>query len=300
MSLSPEAGLRNTDAVSGNQSSTTSGTTPNSSTKPTDPSSTRLWAAGIPLGPTPQKAGPAFNMEFKGLNGSTVGPVQDWRVRISLQPAAAAMFYSSAITKPLEETNGVVFPYTPQIQISHAARYSDQPITHSNYKSFFYDGSEVQAINITADFTVQNIGEGQYLMAAVHFFRSCTKMFYGNDALAGTPPPMVFLDGYGKAYLPHVPCVITQFSHTMPADVDYVEIPVATAYQLTSNPNQQQSGLIDVSNYGMRTRLPTASSISVILQPVYSRNNISNNFSLENFVSGSLLKDPNSPIGGFL
>jgi hypothetical protein len=36
---------------------------------------------------------------------------------------------------------------------------------------------------------------------------------------------MVFLSGYGANYLPNVPCVVTSFSHTMPSDCDYLEIP---------------------------------------------------------------------------
>ena len=203
---------------------------------------------------------------------------EDWRVRISVQPAIQNIFY----TYPLVPTNGVIFPYTPAVTINHVARYGTSQLTHSNYTSYFYEGSEVQNITINGEFTVQNIAEGQYLIAAIQFFRSCTKMFYGASALAGTPPPMVFLDGYGGTYLPHVPCVITQFSHTMPADVDYVNIPVV--------------------NLGgpATTRLPTNSTLAITLQPIYSRNNVSRNFTVEQFAQGAYLNTNSKTSGGFI
>lgn len=203
---------------------------------------------------------------------------EDWRVRISVQQPIQNIFY----TQPLYTTNGVIFPYTPAVTINHVARYGTSQLTHSNYTSYFYEGSEVQNITINGEFTVQNIAEGQYLIAAIQFFRSCTKMFYGASALAGTPPPMVFLDGYGGTYLPHVPCVITQFSHTMPADVDYVNIPVV--------------------NLGgpATTRLPTNSTLAITLQPIYSRNNVSRNFTVEQFAQGAYLNTNSKTSGGFI
>ena len=203
---------------------------------------------------------------------------EDWRVRIGVQPAIQDIFY----TYPLVPTNGVIFPYTPAVTINHVARYGTSQLTHSNYTSYFYEGSDVQNITINGEFTVQNIAEGQYLMAAVQFFRSCTKMFYGASELAGTPPPMVFLDGYGGTYLPHVPCVITQFSHTMPADVDYVNIPVLNLGGSST------------------TRLPTNSTLAITLQPVYSRNNVSRNFTVEQFARGAYLNTNSQTSGGFI
>jgi hypothetical protein len=186
---------------------------------------------------------------------------------------------------------GVVFPYTPQLSITHAANYSPQKLTHNNYANYFYDNSEVQAITISGEFTVQNVNEGQYLLASVYFFRSVTKMFFGNDPLAGNPPPMVYLNGYGQYYLPNVPCVVTNFSHTMPAEVDYMDIPEPSAVY---DPR--------VNNYRLNnTRLPTTSTMSVTLQPVYSRLSQSQGFSLNDFARGALINKSGSanPASGF-
>ena len=266
----------------------------------TDASAQRLQTINAAQGGTStfsDVAGQVFNFAFQAANGTPLDPEVDWRLRISMAPTVASLFYGSGnnpLMWPLNQTKGVIFPYTPQITVSHAARYGETTLTHSNYKSYFYEGSEVNSINIQADFTVQNIDEGQYYMAVVHFLRACTKMFYGNSPLAGTPPPMVFLDGFGSAMFPHVPCVVTNFTQSLPSDVDYVRVPVATALESIIG-NQ-----IMTNNAGSLVRLPTQSTLTVSLQPIYSRSNISNNFSLERYNSGALIRQPQDGIGGFI
>jgi hypothetical protein len=228
----------------------------------------------------------------------------DWRVRISV--ANPSIFGGGGgIQAPLLETNGVVFPYLPQISVTNSARYTSQQLTHSNYNSYFYDGSEVAPITITGDFTVQNEDEGRYLMAAIYFFRSVTKMFFGKDTLAGNPPPMVFLDGYGENYFPHVGCVVTNFTHTLNPDVDYVPIPVFTSSVATAgsgagvnakSPASSPKQSMSPSASSQVVHLPTTSTISVTVQPIYSRSNTYKNFSLQNFAQGQLLTGK----GGFL
>lgn len=255
-----------------------------------DPSSARLASANITRGAVASAAtgaGTVFNLNFVSTDGTAIPTDADWRVRISMAPATANLFYPSTnpITGPLYQTNGVIFPYTPTVDINHMARWNPTTITHSNYASYFYEGSEIGSITIRGEFTVQNIQEGQYLMAAIHFFRSCTKMFFGQSALAGTPPPVVYLDGFGKAYLPNVPCVVQGFSHQMPGDVDYITVPVGVDLALNNTAGQS----VNVSGVALRQRLPTSSSLSVTLQPVYSRTNIQNNFTLEKFTRGALI-----------
>jgi len=265
-----------------------------------DASTARLSTAGITNGanaPGSNLAGSVLNFAFNNANPGAIDPVEDWRVRISMQPTTAALFYANPgnpMMYPLSQTSGVVFPYTPQITVTHAAKYGMQQLTHSNYAAYFYEGSEVQQITINAEFTVQNIAEGQYLAAVIQFFRSCTKMFFGDQTLAGTPPPMVFLDGYGPAYLPHVPCVVTQFTHTMPQDVDYIDIPVGI------NLNSVIGNPVNTSNFAARTRMPTSSTLQVALQPIYSRNNIARNFTLQKFASGALIQGGSGTVGGFI
>lgn len=234
----------------------------------------------------------------------------DWRVRISLAPKSNYFYNdpSNRLLSPLvsevgnnitssvvqtvnnlfgpngQTRVGVVFPYTPTVQITHNANYSAQKLTHNNYTNYFYDNSEVQAINLSGEFTVQNVNEGQYLLATLYFFRSITKMFFGQDQLAGNPPPIVFLNGYGQYYLPNVPCVVTSFTHTMPAEVDYMDIPEPG---LVYNPSITNPVLNS-------TRLPTTSTITLNLQPIYSRLAQSQGFSLNDFARGALINTAGS------
>jgi hypothetical protein len=251
------------------------------------PSQSRLSATNGGRGLLP--GGQTSNMQ-QGVSPNTIvntaattARAKDWRVSVTL--ANPALFgiqkgNSAAIQSVLAEYGGVIFPYIPQISVQHNARYSEQQLTHSNYKNYFYDGSDVNAITISGEFTVQNIAEGQYLMAAIYFFRSATKMFFGGQANTGNPPPLVKLNGYGPAYFPDVNCVVTQFSHTMGSDVDYMEIPLAGASASSSVP----------SSVGKNTvRLPTVSTISVTVQPVYSRKTVHDRFDLTKFARGELL-----------
>lgn len=202
---------------------------------------------------------------------------EDWRVRIGVSPNSGIFYTSgdSGIMDPLTATGGVIFPYTPSITTSYAAGYSSQKSTHSNYPAFFYENSEVSAIQLAGDFTVQTIAEGQYLLASIYFFRASTKMFFGSSGdHTGNPPPILYLDGYGTHYFPHVPCLLTGFQHTMSSDVDYMEIP----------------GLD-----GAKTRVPTVSQIQLGLQPVYSRV-AQSKFDLNAFARGELIKGR----GGFM
>ena len=234
----------------------------------------------------------------------------DWRVRISLAPNSDYFYNdpSNTLLRPLTTESstlmnsiasgisnlgsrfggptpaskriGVIFTYTPALAVTHTANYTPQKLTHNNYTQHYYDNSEVQAITINAEFTVQNINEGQYLLACIYFFRSVTKMFFGKDPDAGNPPPIVYLNGYGQYYLPNVPCVVTSFSHTMPPDCDYMDVPEPAV----TNTNTS------LLNYRANsTRLPTSSTMSLTLQPVYSRLMQSQGFSLRDFSKGALI-----------
>jgi len=238
----------------------------------TDPSESRLRSIGaskdLVAAPAAPKTPSIRYASGSEKTGKMVSTEEDWRVRVSVGEKSRLFYKSSdpGIMKRLLDTSGAIFPYTPAITVSYSAGYSTQKNTHSNYPAFNYDSSEVQAIQISGEFTVQNQSEGEYLLAVIYFFRSAGKMFYGTGDLAGNPPPVLFLNGYGRDYFPNVPCVLTSFSHIMPSDVDYM----------------------DIDSNGSVTRMPTNSQITISLQPVYSRSSIAK-FDLENFARGRLL-----------
>lgn len=283
------------------------GKTNDQDTSKGDAKSARLDSVGLAAGGVPKNMddlnrslGVSVRTGFG--QGSSTGVGEDWRVRISLA-TNSTIFYKGknpGIQAPLLNTSGVVFPYTPSISVQHNANYGQTKLTHSNYASYFYEGSDVSAITISGDFTVQSQEEGKYVLAAMTFFRSCTKMWFGtqNQPLAGNPPPMVFLNGYGKLYFPNVPCVITSFQHTMPAEVDYVEV-VHSADEINPFGRTKTGGIaksqIEMLN-NAATRVPTSSTFSITVQPVYSRKFIHENFNLDSFATGELLLTR----GGFL
>jgi hypothetical protein len=145
-------------------------------------------------------------------------------VRLRLAPNATYLYKAkfAGILAPLADTDGVIFPYTPTIDTSYQAKYANYDLTHSNYRGYFYQNSSVENITIKGTFTAQDTREAAYLLAVIHFFKSVTKMFYGQDAEAGTPPPLVYLSGYGQFQFNENPCVVSNFSYNLPTDVDYI------------------------------------------------------------------------------
>lgn len=172
----------------------------------------------------------AVNNQTEERNNAQNFPQSDWRVRLALAPGTNFL-YGNGIMKPLNSkdgTDGVIFPYTPNINITYAANYDYTEPTHSNYKIYQYKNSSVDQINITCDFTAQDTKEADYLLAVIHFFRTVTKMFYGQDPSEslGAPPPMCFLHGLGAFQFDKHPLVITNFNYILPTDVDYIRAKV--------------------------------------------------------------------------
>ena len=251
----------------------------------------------------------------------------DWRVRVSLAENSDylynAPFPDLGILAPLKATYGVIFPYTPKIDIGYKATYSNADLTHSNYTNYFYQSSSVGQVRITGTFTAQDTVEADYLLAVIHFFRSAGKMFYGQDAQRGAPPPLLFISGLGEYQFNNHPCVLTSFEYNLPADVDYIRagspndngtdllkrrtatqnnLPtnafsgaLSRLNQLFSGQGIQKGGLVyqnAPSNLSKNspTYVPTKIDISVGLLPIVTRNQASRQFSLKQFANGDLVK----------
>ena len=257
---------------------------------------------------------------------------QDWRVRLQLAPKADGYLYKVAkgqagILTPLQETDGIVFPYTPTVAVNYAASYEAADIAHSNYKIYSYKSSSVDNITITCEFTAQDTYEANYLLAVIHFFRSVTKMFYGQDQnpKPGTPPPLCYLTGLGAFQFDNHPLAVTAFNYSLPNDVDYIRAgnPTAPAgvnlspFNSTDNTNssilKRLQNLVrgggsapvnfstnTLGNYGTAepTYVPTKMQISISAVPIITRNDISNNFSLREYATGKLLRGSIRPGGG--
>lgn len=252
----------------------------------------------------------------------------DWRVKLRLAGAANYLYKDPEIDEngilwPLNVSDGVIFPYTPQISTNYGANYTSYDMTHSNYRGYFYQNSFVDEIQLRATFTAQDTTEANYLLAVIHFFRSVTKMFYGQDAQRGAPPPMVFLQGLGEYQFNLHPCVVKNFNYTLPNDVDYIRarsVSVNGTDLLARRDRQTLAGgsflqslfrLANASGGGLKpgaltappapptlgtqnpTYVPTKMEIDITLLPIQTREQISKQFSVKQFANGDLLK------GGF-
>jgi hypothetical protein len=251
----------------------------------------------------------------------------DWRVRLRLAPNSNYLYNDpdcGPVLWPLNITDGVIFPYTPAIDIGYKANYSPYDLTHSNYRGYFYQNSAIDQVNVRATFTAQDTQEANYLLAVIHFFRSATKMFYGQDAQRGAPPPLCYLSGFGDYQFSEHPVVISQFNYNLPADVNYIRAQTATDVGTNLQPttrNRQSiagnplsyalqrlqtlgqginKGALDSPfapsgslGVGTPTYVPTKMDITLTLLPMQSRQQASKQFSLKGFANGNLLK------GGF-
>jgi hypothetical protein len=250
----------------------------------------------------------------------------DWRVRLSLAAGADYLYNESpnGILWPLKQTNGVIFPYMPKIDVGYKADYDSYSLTHSNYKGYFYKSSYTDAVTLTATFTAQDTSEANYLLAVIHFFRSVTKMFYGQDAQRGAPPPMVYLTGLGEYQFAAHPCVVSSFQYNLPNDVDYIRAgsPNTNGTNLLTRRSRQDlptnpiTGAVKrlenlFSSQGINkgaissppapptlgknspTYVPTKIDCTISLLPMQTRAQVSQVFSLKSFANGDLIK------GGF-
>jgi len=259
----------------------------------------------------------------------------DWRVRLQLAPAANYLYKAgkdggeAGILKPLYDTDGVIFPYTPSIETSYNANYEMYDLTHSNFRGYFYKNSRVNDINIRATFTAQDTQEAAYLLAVIHFFRSVTKMFYGaKDAYRGAPPPLTYLSGLGAYQFNNHPCVVSQFNYSLPPDVDYIRADAPNNYGTNLLTQRSRTGAIaptlgsasltrllgtltkppvgatatpptpgminqNVNNTSQATYVPTKIELSITLLPINTRSQVSTQFNMKEFASGALIK------GGF-
>ena len=259
---------------------------------------------------------------------------KDWRVRLALAPQAQYL-YNVAVPGDLLYPllgKGVIFPYTPQITTAYRANYEQYDLTHSNMRGYFYRNSSPQEVQLTATFTAQDTTEANYLLAVIHFLKSATKMFYGQDPQVGAPPPPLYLSGYGIYGFNEHPVLLSSFNYNLPNDVDYIRArsenlngtdlvvrrpktpsppsssPVFSAISRLKSifmtkgaePKQQANQKFDTRGQAVGdiggespTYVPTQMEISLTLLPLQSRSQMSTQFSLTQFAQGSLLK------GGF-
>lgn len=198
------------------------------------------------------------------FSGSGGGTASDSRVRLSAKSA-----YTDGFAGPgsiLAPTNGIIFPYTPNISVAHQVEYSQYNLVHTNYQPNAYSNTRNPAIQVTGVFASQTPEEARYTIGVMHFLRVASKMNFGQSSNPGTPPPVLELSGYGKFNFNRVPVLIGGFNFVYEDGVDYVTVGDETRSTL---------------------QIPVIMTIAIDLLPQYSPG-VQSQFSIESFADGKL------------
>jgi hypothetical protein len=179
----------------------------------------------------------------------------------------------------LAETGGLVFPYSPQIGFSQAVTYSDLQLVHSDTDYNAYTRTPSVSITVAGKFTVQNAREGRYAMAAIHFFRTVSKSYFGEtdaaNGKAGLPPPVLLFSGYGPYMFQSVRVILKSHSWAYDEGMDTVTVKITTA----------------TDKAGKLVRLPAMFTIQCELMVIQTPQRMRTKFSFDAFAKGDLLSD---------
>lgn len=279
-----------------------------------DPSNIRKSIAGFTNFNLGRGSGTSISFvgDITGANSPS-----DWRVYLIDRDGYLVNQHESF--QPLKGTsNGIVFPYTPSISMTYRAQYENIQGVQTNYPIPTYQHSIVDTITVRGVFTANSRQEAQYLLSVLHFLRSATKSRFGSDPMAGTPPPILYLRGYGEGMFNDVPVVLLSAGYTLPADVDYIDIgsPVSRAVldaqdqALTVTRDDEgnilpgsdaadaarvsarlnlESGVLENDSLFKKTKVPTEIEIDLSLQVIYKRSDMAS-LSSKDFFAGDLVK----------
>ena len=224
---------------------------------------------------------------------------KDWRVRLQVPEGPLRQFFdfdNNPLLQPLADSHGIFWPLTPSMVIQHSANYNAMDMTHSNYPHQAYQNSQVDSMNIIGEFPVQNSDDAKHWVATVNFLRTATKMFFGKDdgnGLKGNPPPILHLFGYGDHMFHKIPVVLNSFNVELRAGIDYISTRQNPDGYSTPR-TRERMGLPELEE--IQTWAPTLSNISVLITPIYSRENVKN-FSMSKFVRGELNGKDSNEVG---
>jgi len=210
-----------------------------------------------------------------GVATARFGSDYDTRARLALSPGAGNILYkdpSNELLRPLTTTDGVVWPYTPSINVGYSAAYTGNQVIHNNYASQSYGQSMVEQITCVGQFTANTPAEAAYLLSVLHFLKSATKSFFGQDTNRGTPPPVLRFSAHGPYMFNSIPVVISNTTQDFEQGIDYINAKVSSG-----------GGGIDST-----TRVPSLITINVTLLPVISRQR-QTEFGLEKYARGELI-----------
>lgn len=190
------------------------------------------------------------------------GSASDWRVKLN----ANFGLFGSAFER-LSNTGGFVWPYLPSITVSSKANYAQIDTVHSNQPFQAYKSSQIDDIQISGEFSVENEMDAEYWIQGTTFLKTATRMFFGTGPNVGNPPIVCNLTGYGARVFAGVPVIVKSFSVDFKDDVAYIK------HSLNGAPP---------------TWVPAMSTISVTVSPIYNRTRL-RQFNLTEYANGNIV-----------
>lgn len=227
--------------------------------------------------------------------------------------SAQGVNITSFLYDALSPTVGLIFPYTPTVTFNYSVNYDNTSLFQSNLAIQHYNNTPPPTISVDAKFTADTKENAKYMLAAIWFLKAVTKCDFGyqakidNKRIAGTPPPVLYLHGYGDYIMNYIPVVIKSFNFRLPDDVDYTSVMfnLSNAMKFVDyfSTNNAINEIPNNSNnqYIMKNLLPIQMSLSMQLtiQPNIYKN--VHNFDLNAYKQGviqykaSAVKNTSSP-----
>jgi hypothetical protein len=212
---------------------------------------------------TPAPAKPTFN------------GVPDFRPKLVVPYEYVASDLTAGPNAFIRSAQGIVFPYTPDIRQEQMANFNAKELTHSNYPFYFYQNSSVGRLTVSFRYTVQNRADAHYYLAMLHLFRSLTKMKFGTDPDAGSPPPICRFYAYGTYMFENLPVSVSSFNIDLDNNTDYFTL------------IPEDDPILNL--YGPNNTIPILSTFQLSLVPIYSRAEMKA-FSVQDFLKDSKIK----------
>lgn len=190
---------------------------------------------------------------------------------------------------PIFLTNGLVFPYNPNISENISVKYDAVELTHSNESYHVYRGTDNVRITISdAKWTCDTFDNAVYALSVIHFFRTYSQMDFGRGR-SGRPPAPMWFSAYGNYAYHRVPVLLEKVDWSFPNDVDYVGIPEFGSPEYASRILKYER-----TNENQYTWLPMTFTVPSISLVVQHSPKFWTNWDLKAYRSGAMLRQRKS------
>lgn len=194
--------------------------------------------------------------------------------------------------EPLKITNGLIWPFTPNITFQREINYQPVEMTHTIQNYQYYSGARSPRITVGGEFTAQNMWEAAYLFAVIHFLRVVGLQEFGDivrterdNIEPGLPPPILLFSAYGNFMFNDIPVIVETFNIQLPNNVDYVPVYFGGDRDAVRIEGRASRGDNEVG----QAWVPAQISIDVTLAKQRPPQDYRREFDLTDFKNGSLL-----------